>query len=41
MEDKNRYDNMSGRSEIRMIPTKDAKALYQKLNSEKKALANV
>ena len=45
LEDTNRYDNMSGRSEIRMIPTKDAKALYHKLNSEKdrekKALANV
>ena len=41
MEDANRYDTMSGRSEIRMIPVAEAKKLYQTLNSEKKALANV
>lgn len=40
LEDTNRYDNMSGRSEIRMIPTREAKSLYHKLNSEKKAFAN-
>lgn len=39
LEDKNRYDTMSGRSEIRMVPTAEAKKLYYTLNSEKKAVA--
>jgi len=40
LEDKNLYDTMSGRSEIRMVPITEAKKLYQTLNSEKKAMAN-
>lgn len=36
LEDKYRYNTMSGRSEIRMIPITEAKRLYSKLNSEKK-----
>lgn len=38
IEDRNRYDTMSGRSEIRMIPIAEAKKLYQTLNSEKKGV---
>jgi hypothetical protein len=38
LEDKNRYDTMSGRSEIRMIPIAEAKKLYSTLNNEKKGM---
>jgi hypothetical protein len=38
LEDKNYYNTMSGRSEIRMIPIVEAKKLYNTLNSEKKGM---
>ncbi len=38
LEDKNYYNTMSGRSEIRMIPITEAKKLYSRLNNEKKGM---
>ena len=40
--EKNHYDNVSGITEIRMIPIQQAKQLYRELNqSKKRVMPNV